>query len=438
MRRAVPLGFAVLCLAAAPRVVGAASWGRVTFSTEYQAEWTEQQGDDRTSDQDSYSYLGVEVERTGVAGLTASALVWYGADLDGTSERSPYKDSLDSFDGQDDFRVYRAALSYALPSGWLTAVAGRQDVWSAEIATLDGGLLRLTPCRWGTLEVFGGKRVSHDRNPDPDPIYGGNLDLRPLPGTTLQFRDLYYIRNSLELGVVQDLGRWGSGRAAYRMLDDDPQETRLSLHLVPWAAAEAHLRYLRTFADADEEFVYDYTSAEDDTVPALYLEALAPYADYSAAFRQGFLDVFGLGGRLRYHHVIDAADEDLWNADFREGAVLFDLSDWPWKGLRLDAEYLRWAEDYDRDDLVDDDLWGYVVRLEQAIGRHSLGAGLHRQAYDSYGGRRDTEGWEIWGRARLTEYARLDLRYDREQDDLYELEGFHDLHRFTARLELWF
>ncbi len=437
MRRAVIVGLATVALGV-PAAGAAAPWGSVSVSAEYRAQWTEAQGKD-TRDQDLRTWLGAEFQRTGVEGLSASMLVWYGLDTDGTSESSPFKDTLDSYSNRDDFRVYRAALSYRVPAGWLTAVAGRQEIWSAEIATVDGGLLRIEPCRWATFEVFGGQRVSHYRDPDPEGLYGGNLDLRPLDGTLLRLQDLYYIDNSLELSLVQDLGKWGFGRAEYRMINDDPNEASLGLHLQPWTAAEAHLTYRRKIADAgDDDFTYDYTSAGDDTVPGLGLEPLAPYADYIAEFRQGFLEAFGLGARYRRHNVIDDKDEDEFNADYQEGTLLFDLEGWPWQGLRAGVEYTRWAEDMNRDDIAEDDLWGYVVRAEQHFLGHAVGAGLYRQAYDTDGASRDSAGFELWTRLRLAEFARLLLRYEQEEDDLYEDEGFQDLHRFTARLDLSF
>ncbi len=415
----------------------AATWGRVDFSTEYRLQWADREGRGKAEDQDFFNLLGVELERTGVAGLTFSGLAWYGVDTDGTAADSPFKDTLDSYDNRDDLRVYRAALRYAPADRGAAITAGRFDVWSAEVATLDGGLVELAPCRWFSAEAFAGRIVSHYRDPQQDGVYGANLAVRPREGSVVRLEDLYYIRNSLEASWVQDLSLWqASGRLAYRMIDSDPQKLALDLDAYPWEAGEVHLAYVRKLAYADPDFDYDYTSAEEDRVEYLNLSHLDPYADYRAEVRQGFLGRFGVGGRLRWHNVIEDKDEDAYNVDFVEYGLLFDLRDWPWRGLRLDGEFTRWVEDRDRSDLVEEDLWGYALFAEQVLAKHRFGAGLHKQEYDTAGSPRDSWGYQLWARLHLCAFARLQLRYEREEDDLYEEDGIDNLNVFTARLEL--
>lgn len=435
MRRAAALGLIALTLSGPPGAL--ASGGvRVDLSTEYRTQWAQRHSGDDTRDQDLSVGLGLDVPRAGADGLSFSGLLFYEADLDGTSEDSPFKDNLDSYSRRDDVRLYRAALTYRVPARWLRLTAGRVEVWSAETATLDGGLVRLDPCPWASLEVFGGRRVDFYRDPDPNALYGGNLGLRPLPGTLLELRNLYYIQNSFEAAWLQQLGDLGSARAAWRMVDADPRDASLALHLYPWAGAEAHLAYLRTFG---HDFDYDYTSDEEFEVAGLELGELHPYADYRVTVRQGFFgNTFGVGVRLRHHNVVDEADEDAYNVDFREGALLVDLSGWPWPGLRADAEAIRWVEDRDRTDLTEDNLWGFALRLQQAWRGHAVGAGVNRQAYDSDGAPRDSRGFDAWVRVRLADPATLHLRYERQVDDLYRQGGIDALHALTARLHLAF
>lgn len=434
-RSAAALGLAVL-MGFGPGGALASGGVRVDLSTEYRTQWAQRHGEGNTRDQDLSVGLGLDAARAGVEGLSFSGLLFYEADLDGTSEDSPFKDNLDSYSRRDDLRLYRAAFTYRLPGRWLRATAGRFEVWSAETATLDGGLVRLDPCPWATLEVFGGRRADFYRDPDPNALYGGNLGLRPLPGSLLELRNLYYIQNSFEASWLQQFGGLGSARAAWRLVDADPRDASLDLHLYPWAGAEAHLAYLRTFG---HDFDYDYTCDEEFEVAGLRLGELHPYADYRATLRQGFFrSRFGVGVRLRHHNVVDEADEDAYNVDFREGALLVDLSEWPWPGLRLDGEAVRWVEDRDRTDLTEDNLWGFALRLQQAWQGHAVGAGVNRQAYDSDGAPRDSRGFDAWVRVRLADPATLHLRYERQVDDLYREAGIDALHALTARLHLAF
>ncbi|GAB6061301.1 hypothetical protein [Deferrisoma palaeochoriense] len=437
MRNPLPPLLAAL-LAAGP-ALGAGPDVRADLSAEYETRWAQMHAGDDETDQDLAVDLGLEAGRVAVEGLGFSGRLRYEADLDGTAEASPYKDTLDTYSNRDDWRLYRAVVSYDLPAGWARLEAGRQEVWSAETVLFDGGLVRLTPCRWAQLEAFGGRRVSFYKDPEPNAVYGGNLDLRPLPGTLVSLEDVHYIENTFEARLVQDLAGWGTGRLGYRMVNADPQELSAALHLYPWAEAEVHATYVRTLAEeGDDDYAYDYTSADDHEVPYLTFEPLEPYADYTLTVRQGFFGKVGLGARLRHHNVVDEADEDTYNVDFDEGAILLDLSDLPWPGLRLDAEAVRWVENRDRSDITEDNLWGVTVAVEQSWRGHALGASFQKQAYDSDGRPRDSRAWEAWARVRLLESAALHLRYARETDDLYRADGVDALNTFTARLNLTF
>ncbi|GAB4256302.1 MAG: hypothetical protein Kow0092_02270 [Deferrisomatales bacterium] len=437
MRNPLPPLLAAL-LAAGP-AFGAGPGVRVDVSTVYRAQWAQRDAGDDESDQDLSVGLGVEVDEVGLPGLGFSGLLHYDADVDGTSESSLYKDNLDTYSRRDDWRLYRAVVSYDLPAGWARVEAGRQEVWSAETVLFDGGLVRLAPCRWARLEAFGGRRVSFYEDPEPDAVYGGNLDLRPRPGTLFRLEEVHYIRNSFEARWVQDLMGWGTGRVSYRMIGGDPQEVSAALHAYPWPEAEVHLGWVRTLAQSgDDRFAYDYTSFGDYEVPYLTFEPLEPYAEYSVTARQGFSGTAGLGVRLRHHNVIEKGDEDTYNVDFDEGALLFDLSDFPWSGFRLDAEAVRWVEDRDRSDLTEDNRWGVSVALEQSWRGHGVGAAFQRQTYDSDGRPRDARCAEVWVRLALWNRADLHLRYARERDDLYRADGVDALNTLTARLNLTF
>lgn len=406
----------------------------VDLTTEYRYQWAQRHLDGDETDQDLRIGLGLEVPRAGWERLSFSGLLSVEKDLDGTAATSVYKELLDSYDDRQKGKIHRAALRYRADAYGLSVTAGRQEVWGAEVVTLDGARLDLAPCRWAALDVFGGRRVSFYSDPDTEAVYGGDLELRPWQGGVLQLRDLYYIENSLELAVVQVVRGWGSGRGALRLIGNDPRDASAALHLYPWHEGEVHLRYLRVYEDYD----YDFTSHDDDRVPALELGEQQPYSDYGVTVRQGLLGVAGVGVRLRRHNVVRAADEDATNVDFDEGALLADLSGWPWAGLHLDGELLRWVEDRERTDLTEDELWGFAVRAHQELGAHTLGAGVFKRAYDSDGGARDSRGYDLWARLAVCTATHLKLRYEREVDDLYRQDGIDALNVFTAQLDLAF
>ena len=412
---------------------------RADADAELRVRWAQMHTGSDETDQDLGVTLGLEAEGLARKGLGFSGRLYYAADLDGTAESSVYKDALDTYSRRDDWRLYRAVLSYDLPAGRGRIEGGRQEVWSAETVLFDGALVRVVPSRWAQIEVFGGRRVSFFKDPEPNAVYGANVKLRPWPGGAFAVEDVRYIKNSLELEWIQDLAGWGTGRLTYRMIDRDPERATAAFHVYPWAQAEFHARYERTFSgQGDDAFAYDYTSAEEHEVSYLTFEPLEPYSDYRIAFRQGFLGKAGIGLQIRHHNVIDKADEDTYNVDFDEGAVLLDLSDVPWAGLRADARVFRWVENRDRSDITEDHLWGFSVGLEQGWRGHAVGAGFERTAYDSDGRPRDSRVVEVWARIHLWSRADLHVRYARQSDDLYRSEGVDALHTFAARLNLSF
>ncbi|MDF1555781.1 MAG: hypothetical protein P1P84_22090 [Deferrisomatales bacterium] len=406
----------------------------VDLTTEYRYQWAQRHAGEDETDQDVRVGVGLEAAPVGWDRLNFAGLLYYSKDLDGTSASGIYKDLLDSYDDRQQWQLYRAALRYRADAYGLALTAGRQEVWGAEVVTLDGARLDLAPCRWVSLDLYGGRRASFYSDPDTEAVYGGDLELRPWQGGSLQLRDLYYLANSLELAVVQVVRGWGSGRAALRMIGNDARDATLSAHLYPWREGEVHLHYLRVYKDYD----YDFTSDDDDLVPALELGEQQPYADYGLTVRQGLLDVAGIGARLRRHNVIQASDEDATNVDFNEGALLGDLTGWPWKGLRLDGEVIRWVEDRERENTTEDEMWGFVARVSQDLAGHTLGASYFKRAYDSDGGARDTRGYDLWARVEVLSATHLYLRYEREVDDLYRQDGIDALNVFTARLDLAF
>jgi len=406
----------------------------VDLTTEYRYQWAQRHRGEDETDQDLRVGVGLTVPRAGWDRLSFSGRFRYEQDLDGTAASSVYKDLVDSYDDRQRVDLYRAALRYQADAYGLAVTAGRQEVWGAEVVTLDGARLDLAPSRWLALDLFGGRRVSFYSDPDTATVYGGDLELRPWQGGLVQLRDLYYIENSLELAVVQRVSGWGSGRAALRMIGNHARDASVSAHLYPWRDGEVHLRYLRVYQDYD----YDFTSHDDELVPELELGEQQPYADYGVTVRQGVFGVAGVGVRLRRHNVVKTSHEDAYNVDFDEGALLADLTDWPWAGLHLDGELLRWVEDRERQDLTEDALWGFAARVHQELAGHTLGAGLFKRSYDSDGGARDSRGYDLWVRLAVREATHLDLRYEREVDDLYRQYGIDALNVFTARLDLAF
>jgi hypothetical protein len=439
MFRTLVFGLAALALAL-PSIGACAVDGLdLTVSTELRHRSADldapSNGTDGTDDTDTdwLSRLGVEHSKLGVEGLSLSGVLWYGADVDGTAAGSPFTDLLDTYGGRDEVRVYRALLDYEV-NEHLTVKAGRQNVTGAERATLDGALAAFeSGCGHFEVELFAGRRVSFYSDPNEKTIYGGNVQLRPTPTTRLRLMDLYYIENSFEAEIFQKLGRFGLARVGYRQFGGEPLEVGGELETPLWGDAEMTLFYQRKLSDANETYGYDYTAFKNENAAALGFGSFASSSDYGVEFRQGLFNSLLYGyAKARFHNVLDEADEDEYNTDFTEVTAGAQLT---LGTIRAAIEGSRWFEDRNRKELDEEDSWGANALVEyRSAADTRLGASYSREKYDAEGMERESDGLALWAGFDLIYGARLDLRYERANDDLYESEGVDTVCEYSARL----
>jgi hypothetical protein len=433
MFRTLVFGLAALVLALPSAGMSAVEGLDLTASTEYRYRSADLDSSGDDSDADWLTRVGVDYSKLGVEGLTFSGVLWYGADVDGTTEGSPLADLLDTYEGRDELRAYRALLDYRVSEA-LSVKAGRQNVTSAERATIDGGLVTFeSDCGHLDVELFAGRRVSFYSDPDEKAIYGGNVELRPTPTTRLRLMDLYYIENSFEAQLYQKLGALGQARVGYRQFGGEPLELGGELDTPLWADAEMTLFYKRKLSDANETYGYDYTAFKDENAAALGFGSFAASSDYGVELRQGLFNSLLYGyARARFHNVLDDIDEDEYNTDYTEVTAGAQLT---LGAVRAAIEGNRWFEDRNRKDLDEEDSWGANAMVEYTTAANTrFGASYSRAKYDAEGMERDSDAVAAWAGINLTEGARLDLRYERASDDLYESEGVDTVCEYSARL----
>ncbi|PLX43570.1 MAG: hypothetical protein C0609_07965 [Deltaproteobacteria bacterium] len=434
MRKLLYAGVAVSLITAPTAALCAVEGLDLSLSTEFRYRMMDTDGGDE-NDLDWLNRLSADYKWRGDINVDFSTLLWYGKDLDGGSGDEPTVDQLDTYGSSDTLRLYRASATMEL-SEIVGATVGRQDVWSAERATLDGVSLTFkSPCGYMEGEIFGGSRVSFYSDPDEDDVYGFNFELRPSSSTRFTFEDIYYLENTFEAAIVQKLGSLAMGRIAYRHFDDSPVELSAEAVVNGWEDGELVLSYKRKLSDADDSYGFDYTAFGDEDVEALNFGTFAPYSDYAVELRQIFGDFFGYG-KLRRHNLIDEDDEDEYNTDFTQATAGIGYS----KGsLRIDAELSRWVESRSRSDLDEENSWGWALLGEKKFdGGYKTGASLAQETYDTLGRERETSAVCVWGTVPVLELATLDLRYQYETDDLYEDDGIDSVSEFTTRLNFNF
>ena len=134
----------------------------------------------------------------------------YRQGLSHVTEGSPQLSLLNTFAANRRMELLSASVEVngLAKEGWLASSRlrlGRQSVYGAEWAALDGAELTLHRPAW-SLTLFGGRRFTYYSNPDQRAIGGANLLFR-LPGrASLEYRTLYYVRGSHTVAFQKQLG----------------------------------------------------------------------------------------------------------------------------------------------------------------------------------------------------------------------------------------
>jgi hypothetical protein len=373
------------------------------------------------ADNDLYQYLRLRYRREDAPGWSASMHLRISEDLDGQNDGSSFFvfDSVDdTYDSPVLSRLYHLYASYRPPSGVVEQVrVGRQDVTAGDLFHVDGAHVLLRPGPAPTrLYAFGGV-PSHlyEASVEGDWIVGAGAAFDPWCGASVEVSDvfledesgLYGARNAnlATVQLSQRLRTWGSLRAGYQQLDDEPR--------VAWASADllaprldATVRgAVRTQILSEKAQAYDI-----DPYYAILLE-YEPYWEASLSASKGLGRVWAVeaGGQVR--RLYDEDDRGDFNHEFTRAYATVSAKDWPARGLGVAVTGEGWrAEDGEDIGAVGFEVewkpggcWRATAGMDYALYRTDLYAAEER--YDSYGwflrARWRSSRWEWDGSLRL-------------------------------------
>ncbi len=242
----------------------------------------------------AYSFMNFGTRGFGAERVNTSFSFRYRQDITRVSNGSPVLTILNTFGANRRLELtsgYIDVNGLGSPGGapGMNLRFGRQSVYGAELAALDG--ISASMARGPvSLALFGGRRFTYFSNPEQRAIGGGNLLLR-LPGSSaIEYQSFFYIQASHVVVLRKRLSRSWSLRTRFKAIGGRPVD--LGGHLTflpPNGKTSLRIGYFRKLSDHD--FLFDHSiNAEDHDFfnrrARLRLGPVQPYGQVTLAVRR--------------------------------------------------------------------------------------------------------------------------------------------------------
>ncbi len=260
----------------------------------------------------------------------------YRQDLDSVSPVSPAAGILETYSGRRLLELDQATVEVnGKPTDGFFAntqfVVGRQYVYGAEVAALDGAQITFNRARYA-LTLFGGRRFSYYSDPLQRATGGGNLVLKLRPGTSVELESLFYVRGSNSIAVRHQLRENLLLTSYFRVYGGAPVDfSAQALYSPGRGRTTMRVSFFQKLSNKD--YFYDYTSFARDrdqynSEPRLYLGPPSPYSQVVIDARREISRRVHLGGTLWVKRLNSSSDQgpfDTSFTDYRLSSQVFAL-----------------------------------------------------------------------------------------------------------------
>jgi hypothetical protein len=357
----------------------------------------------------------------------------YAQDVSTVVPGAPAQNAIETFGGNRELQLLSAWVQVAAAPG-ITVQLGRQDIYGAELAEIDGGEISINRKSY-ELTVFGGRRFSLYSDPDQRAIGGANLLLRMNPDTSVELSTLWYIQGTNRVTVRRRFGARWVGNAYLRSYGGAPVD--FSAQAI-YAGASGKTSVRTSFFQklTNRDFSYDFTEAArnldpKNAVARLYLGPQAQYSQFAVDARRTLSKRVRIGGGVWVRRLNDPQDRGPFDTSFEDYRANTQL--YPGRKIEIDAEYHQRNSDRlsaltatSFDDLqnsgetsVKDATLG--VRRAFREGRLELNGGAYYRRINEqdrfYGvTRAHQSGWTAGGSLRVDRHTRLYVDYSLDND----------------------
>lgn len=399
------------------------------FSTRYVYR-TATSPDGRSSDQDVFADLRIDVARPKDDSYEFHFLGSVRSDLDGNQDPSlfsPFEGVADTYGARTTGIIYEAYATLnggnALPAA--KARIGRQSGTRDEPVVFDGIAVDAGGEKWD-LTLYGGPAVHYyevNRHWGDDTVAGAGIDYRPVPeaGMSVDYlrvqdeqalfpEDTTRHDRLLSLKAWQRFGMFTRIMEKYRFLDGDPRDLSLKA-VTTWQAADldASVNYFRQFRTQNE-------LSNDLSLFYDVMGSSAPYQSYDIKVRKFFADRVAVDLGFFKRQLLDTADEGPFNKEYRRSFLDAELMDLFLANLSWTLLAEQWESRGRSYGAVGTDL-SYKVKKNKKEARLSIGTNYSLYKYDYYtelGLREKVRTWYLTGRYPLSGGLALNGGYEYE------------------------
>ncbi len=213
-------------------------------------------------------------------------------------------------------------------------LAGRINVYGAELASFDGASVTVRKPRWD-LTLFGGRRFSLFSDPAQRAIGGANLTIKIDPTQSVEIQTLWYIKGSNRIVWRKRLhDRWLFSDYL-RAYGGSPVDFSAS---VLYSSRNGRNTFRAGFFQklSSNDYEYDYTTDArnvgtlSNQLLRLYLGPINPYTQVSVDYHRQFLRRLNAGGTVVVRQLDINRSQTPYNTSFRD--------------YRANAQYFPWAK----------------------------------------------------------------------------------------------
>jgi len=265
----------------------------------------------------------------------------YAQDLTHVTNASPQLSIIDTFGSNRRLELVSGYIEVdGRPSDGLLAGSslrlGRQDVYGAELAEMDGASLAVNRPRY-SWTIYAGRRFTYFSDPFQRAIGGGNFLLRFGKDSSFEYDTLYYVLGTNLFRFRQGLGDGWLFTSSFRMVGSAPTDFTAD---GIWSPEDGKTSLRLSFEQklSNKDYFYDYTYVARDLDPfnpllRLNLGALHPHSQFVIDFSRLINDRVRLGASVvvrHLNHIQDVGPFDTSFQDYRAYGQVF-----PWKRVDL-------------------------------------------------------------------------------------------------------
>ena len=252
--------------------------------------------------------------------------VEYNQDVSHVQAGAPAEGMLETFNGNRNFLFLTGSIEInGKPTDGAFAGTslqlGRQYVYGAEVAPIDGGAF--TVDRPGfAVTIFGGRRFSLYGDPAQRLMGGTNVTFKLGPTASLQYEGLWYIKGSQVLAYRKRFVKGWMMSSRFRVYGGAPVEfSSQGVYSPGNGKTNLHFSFYQQLTNKD--YIYDFmTAARDQDVNLallrLNLGQISPYSQFVVDARRSFTSRFSAGGSVWVRFLNSSTDQGPYDTSFRD------------------------------------------------------------------------------------------------------------------------